>query len=70
MTKNKMLKMCHPRKGGELCWHWYDVLTEMDSRFRGKDNIIFCHVQSFFYENNTRLVICYCNISMVIQDGL
>ena len=41
MTKNKILKICRPREGGDPCSQRHHATPKMDSRLRGKDNIIF-----------------------------
>ena len=47
-TKNKILKICRPREGGDPSSQRHHVTPTMDSRLRGKDNIIFVMYNASF----------------------
>ena len=51
MTKNKILKICRPREGGDPCSQRHHATPKMDSRLRGKDNIIFVMYKDNFLKN-------------------
>ena len=53
MTKNKILKICRPREGGDPCSQRHHATPKMDSRLRGKDNIIFVMYKDIKYKMNS-----------------
>ena len=77
MTKNKILKICRPREGGDPCSQRHHATPKMDSRLRGKDNIIFVmykvglveavisSVQTLFFLLN--IFSCVTSLILVIE---
>ena len=49
--KNKILKICRLCEGGDPCSQRHHATPKMDSRLRGKDNIIFV----MYKEKNKRI---------------
>gem|GEM_PF-6240873 len=50
-----MLKICHPREGGDPGWQQHCTISIMDSRLRGKDNIIFVIYKAIVYRIDVKV---------------